>query len=329
MLATLGEAKDSSILEIAGVSTGSPRFLQLLNEATRVLMRRGDWEGTVLPIYTCVARGCVVWPRYVGEVRKINVCNQSIPVENGWYRFMEWHGRCDRNHYGWQDWLGEHARLENRDHLPVFQSILGDNRTIRVYSFTPLDNGKTVQLFGEDCNGQPLTTKGAGGWRDGITITLQAPYVETTITVRRIDRVLKSLTQGPVRLYANNSGTLEDVAYYEPSETNPNYQRSTIFICGCSTSCASTKPVVAMVKLAFVPARVDTDLVLISNLDALKLAMQSQNFGDAGDFANKRAYLADAVSELNAELQDRNPDDQIPVDMGEFGRTNIGQQRCF
>ncbi len=337
-LLTLGEVRASSAINIAGVSSTGQRFAELTNEATRRLMKRGDWPGTILPIFVCVARGCVVWPRYVGQVRKLNLCRMHhVPIKNIWWDFVpDGLTRGPDGRANWLSYCGSGVGAVSYASSPTFSSVLGDGRTIRACSFTPLDDNKTIKLFGEDCNGQPLTTKGIGGWTDGITLTLKAPYVETAITVRRIDRVIKDFTQGPVRLYANNSGTLEDLAYYEPSETNPSYQRSQLHIPGCNNTptgvsgdCPTTRPVVALVKLRFIPAKADTDLVLIPDIDALKNAMMSVRSEEANDFDLARQQMADAVHELNLTLADDNPEDQITVEMNELGGTGIGRQRCF
>lgn len=329
MLSTLGEAKQSSLANIAGVNVNGPRFIQRVNDCTRRLMTRGDWEGTILPIQVCSTGGCVVWPRYVGSVRKLNVCKQPVLISSVWYNFLPWSQSC-WNDRGWcNSWCGSGLMMTKQTHSPTFSSVAGENRLVRAYSSTPLDNNKTITLFGEDNNGQPLTTIGAGGWKDGITLTLNAPYVSTAAAVRRIDRVLKDKTQGPVRLYGWDvaNSVLEDVAVYEPGETNPSYLRTQLNISSCGSSCSQS--VVALVKLQFVPVAVDTDLVLIENLDALKLMFQCASAEEASDRKGAREFEQDAVRELNLSLSDSNPDYTTPVSIEPFSGACIGGQRLF
>jgi len=331
MLATLQEAKDSSIGNVAGACTNSPEFLRLLNDATRQAMRRGDFKGTIVPIHICVKRGCVVWPRYCGEVRKLNLCNQHIPIRNVWYDFME----HDRTGCGWHHWRGGEPRMIQQANTWGYNDVFGDNRTIRAYAMVQADYGKTVTIFGVDNNNQPLqTNNGDGTWSEGIVITLAKPFGSTSVFVRRIDRVLKDTTQGNVLLYAYDAvnAVLEDLAVYQPSETNPDYVRHQLQT-GCCTGqqgdCPTAQSAVALVKLRFVPVKVDTDLVLIQNLDALKALMQAIKFGEAGDLANKRAYEADAIRELNLELQDSQPVDQIPIEVEPFNGVPLGHMQTF
>src|SRR5436853_3568787 len=201
MLSTLQEAKASTLKNIAGVPIGSQQFLDYLNDATRRLMRRGDWSGTIVPIRVCIKKGCVVWPRYVGQVRKISVCNMSTPVYNLWYEFL------DTKTFGccWSGWNGSDCRMVQEGQVPTFNSIFGDNRYVRAYTSAQADVGKTVTIFGVDNNNQPLRTNNPdNSWIDGVKLTLVgAPnnYVQTPMFVRRIDRVLKDVTQGNVLLY--------------------------------------------------------------------------------------------------------------------------------
>jgi hypothetical protein len=333
MLATLQEARQSGIAKIAGVDANGDEFVQLINDATRRLMRRGDWEGTIVPIQVCLIAGCVVWPAYVGQIRKLNVCNRPVEISNKWFSFLPFSQRCWSD-AGWRtSWCGSRASMISQTHSPTFSSVAGEVRYIRAYPSTPLDKNKTITIFGEDNNGQPLMTTGVGGWQDGITLTLNTPYVSTTGYVRRIDRVLKDRTQGPVRLYGYDTANsvLEDLAVYGPGETNPNYLRTKLSIpSNCdSNSCPTSRSVVALVKLQYVPVVANTDPVLIANLDALKLFIQAIKCEEGLDRQTARGLEGDAIRELNLELFDANPDDQCPVSILPFETTDVGKQHCF
>lgn len=334
MLITLGEAKASRILQVAAACSDSAEFSSLVNEATRKLMRRGDWSGVIQPIQVCAYRGCIVFPRFVGQIRKLNVCKHPTAIRNFWYEFFD--------HVGWNHnqnrWCGSQLKMIAKGQSPVFQDILADNRTLRAYPQVREDIGKTLRIFGVDSNGMPLRTHNADGtWSDGIIITLALPFGTSATYVRSIDRVLKDATQGNVFLFAYDAtaDVLENVATYEPSETNPSFSRYTLHSHCCNGTtgdtgtCGDLKSIVALIKLRFVPAQADTDLVLIDNLDALKLMIYSVKKEEAGDRDSARAYEADAIRELNLQLRDDFPEDQMPVDLGEFAGTSIGFQQLF
>lgn len=327
MLATLNDARNSALRNIAGACSNSPEFLQLLNDATRQLMRRGDWAGTVQPIYACVKNGCLVWPRYVGSVRKLNWCRRPLEVRGLWWEFLS------HDHYASLCGSAMSPGMNAQGHSPVQQDIAGANRLVRVYADAAADAGKSVMIFGLDGDGQPLKTQAANGtWTPGIVITMAAPFGSSTGYVSRIDRVLKDETNGPVRLYAYDAvnDVLEDLATYEPSETNPDYARYKLAGPKCGSGCCggTSHGVTALVKLKFIPAKLDTDLVLIQNLDALKDMMQAIKFKEANDIGAAREYELAAIRELNLELADETPNAQIAVSAQPFNGLNFGN-RCF
>lgn len=330
---SFGQFKQGSVVDIATVPPDSDEFRIMTNDAVRRLMRRGDFDGTIVPIHVCVTRGCVVWPRYVGEIRKMNLCRHGIEVKNLWDNFLPYNQPWNRRGWGnnfWLGWMHGSTRATNGARSPVFQDIMGDGRTVRAYPATPLDNNKTIRIFGVDNNGQQLMTQGVGGWSDGITLTLKTPYVESTQLVRRIDRVLKDPTQGPVRLYAYNqsSAVLEELATYAAGETAPSYLKQQLHL-PCCGDCSTTHTVIALVKLQYVPVVTDDDPVLIDNEDALKFMFQAINAGNASDRQTAIGFEQDAVRELNLQLGDVNFDEQIPVSFGEMGNTTLGRQRLF
>lgn len=330
MLATLAQAKTSSIRNIAGCCPDSSQFRQLINDATRRLMRRGDWQGTIVPIHVCAKNGCVTFPRYVDQVRAVNRCSVPMPVTGLWYRFLD-HG----------DYLccltanTPPLGLSAYGTMPTYNSVFGDGRFIRAYPDckADVDAEKTITIFGVDNSDMPLrTNNGDGTYSEGWTLTLALPYVSTTDYVRRIDRVLKDTTQCNVRLFAYDAtlDALEDLAVYEPSETNPQYQRYTLQVgCCTGTACGDSKSIVALVKLRFIEALADTDLVLIENLDALKLMVQAIKCEEQGERAKAREHEMDAIRELNLDLANAVPEAQVSVRDQVFNGVQIGRMRCF
>lgn len=332
---TFGDVKASpEIRAVISFCPDSADFAAVINQVTRKLARRGDWAGTVVPIYVCVYNGCVTWPRYVGSVRKINLCRREVDVKNLWYDFL--FGERGRECH-WASMMGASCTMVQTGKTSVFQDIQGEGRTVRAYPRCQVDIGKTVTIYGQDNNGQDLMQRDANNnWIAGMTITLASPYGSTSTFVRHIDYVLKDQTQCPVNLFAYNATTdlLEDLAQYDPSETRPSYQRTRLGGMGmggggCQTTCCGRKnPVLALVKLKFIPVIADTDLVLIDNLDALVLEIQANKAREAGDIASMRAFQADAIAELNRDLEDQSPEDEFSATNNVFGGRTFSQT-CF
>jgi len=314
---TLLEARNGTLINVAGACSNSPEFRALLNEATSRLLRRGDWADTVVPIHVCVRRGCVVWPRYVGQVRKMNLCTTNLPIQNMWWSFMP--------QENYRMWCGSECQMIGSGKSPVYSDIYGDSRYVAAFPTVKEDVGKTVTLFGIDNGNQPLRHKdSSGSWKEGIVITLAEPYAATTCYVRRIDRVILDVMQADVLLYAYNTtnSMFEDLARYQPGETNPEYVRYSLNI----ACCTDNQSVNALVKLRFIPVRFDTDLVLINNLDALKDMMSSIKFREAGDTQDANYMEASAIRELNLQQRNEFPDSQIPINVGAFGGLPVYQR---
>lgn len=322
---TLLDCKQSSIPEIASVPANSREFARLINDACRRFMRRGEWQGTVVPIYTCVRNGCIVWNRYVGQIRKLNFCRTTIPVKNMWGDFLPYdRSGWDRSY--WWSYLGQRCQISMQGTSPTYAAIPNGWTTVRAYLESPLDKNKTMTLFGEDSSGQTIRTKGNGPWVDGQQKSLDVPYIEWT-SIRRIDRVLKDATNGPVRVYATDGTNMIDLAMYEPSETSPDYLRTDLHT---NSTCTSGQPVIALVKLKFIPVAHDSDLVIVQNVDALEMMIQAIRSERAGDDESASKFEMKAIREGNLQLYDEdNENDAIPVNIDGMNRTALGEQRCF
>ena len=339
MYLTLKEARESSLDSVAGSCPTSAAFTRLVNEASQRLLRRGDWAGTVVPIQVCAFGGCIVWPRYVGQVRKMNLCNGPVLMRNPWFEFLQFDNPVfNANGAGFQTpWAsyGAQAWTTGGVSTPVFQDVMGDGRLLRFYPEVLADVGKTVTVFGVDNNDQKLVHKLSDGtWQDGWVVTLASTYGVTADYVRRIDRLIFEDHEGTIRAYAYNVAdvVLEDIGIYEGHDNNPVFTRYNLRTGSCLTSatnCSCTQTIIALVKLRFIPARNENDLILINNISALKLMTQCIKYEEAGDRTSARSAEADAIREMNLDLTDAFPLDQTPVGNGPFGGSTLGRQRAF
>lgn len=335
---TLAQIQTPLFSQAAGnCTTSSPDFLDMVNEVVPRLMERGDWPGSILPIRVCVKAGCVTWPRYVGQVRKINHCRGNIAVKSVWYEFLEHDHSRSRGMYSWQGWCGDERRMTAQLKVPVYNDIYGPNCTVQVYCQVPEDIGATVTIFGIDNNGQPLRTdNGDGTWSDGITITVAIPFGSTgnPYFVSRIDRVVKSRTQGNLTMFAYDTANnvLWDLAVYEPSETNPSYLRYHLdgrWNAGNPASCGGClETIIALVKLKFIPVSSPTDLIPIESRAAIKLGLLALRREMAEDIAGADQWWARAIETLNRNLENENPDSELPVQNNVFGDRTFRNQ-CF
>lgn len=332
---TLATCRSSSrINRIAGSCSTSQDWLDLLNDAVRMLMNRGDFYGSVQKMKACIYNGCITWPRGVLTPLALNMCRGSVPLVNHWYEYDRIQ-RGDLLDYFAAGCCGTLSGVDG-DTSPVFNPIScasgSDGVYIRFYPTDPTDVGKLVTVFGMDSNGTDLrSTYPDGTVQDGIQVSLTLPFATLDVTgiaprnmptLRHIYRIIKEVTTGPVYGYQYDAvnDVLLDLAIYAPNETNPAY-RTTHLRGGCSGTACSTNPqqITALVKLEFVPVVNDNDLVQIDNLDAIAQMMQAIKLDDAYDPDQKRKMEAEAIRELNLELRTRLPVDQIPIELSPFG----------
>lgn len=338
---TYGQFKASGAKRIAGVCPTSPDFMDLTNESVQMLMERGSWWGLVQPIEACIYNSCVVMPRHVGTVLALNTCGRYTPLWNNWFKFVPLGPAGIQEHGFWLDGLTCCGNMRGGDigTSPVFNNVAcGKAMYIRAYLSHQADVGKTITIFGIDSNGQTIQTQDSSGiWHDGITLTLAAPFVSTSMQVREITRIVKDVTQSPVRLFQYDAvnNVLLDCAYYEPTEVSPEYRVTKIEGIASTRTCTNApcngaKTIKALVKLQYVPITNDNDPVLIDCPMAVKMGMQAIKQQDSYSAEEFMKQVTLAVKELNTQLKNKYPVDQtvISIDPGlrsGFQRAGIGR----
>jgi hypothetical protein len=298
----------------------------MLNESVERLMHRGDFQGLVVPMAVCIRDGCITWNRYVGHIRALNLCGQPIRVQNNWFEYLSSPNFRSPKCFGGSTL--KFAAME-QGNAPTYDQIRGENKKVRLYTFALADVGKKTRLYGRDSNGQPLQEKDSNGdWVQGITLTAAIPFVSTTQDIQAIDRVQREVTQLHQMLYEYDTvnDTLRDLADYYPGETDPWYSRSKLVGRCCQNSCNGLTSIVAMVKLQFLPVVGDDDLVMISNVPALKFMFKAIRSEEQGDINAGFQWETKAIKELNAELNDANPPQTTPVAYEPFAGRSFPQQ---
>lgn len=335
---TYREFQQGPAKRIAAVVPSGDEFRDLTNDAVRELMRRGNFWGTVQPMRGCIYGSCVTWPRQVGTVLAINSCNRPIPLKNFWYSYVPWdesHYQCAANHIR-NGWTGNIVAV-NDGTSPVFNPIAcNTDMYLQFYPSVPTDVNKKITIYGIDTDGQVIRGQRADKtWQDGVELLLSLPYVQTPFKIRRVDRVVKSVTNGVVRGYqwdgiSTRDGVnplLYNLAQYDASETTPEYMHSRISGVGCNCACDGTQQISALVKLAYVPIEHEDDLVLIDNTDALRDMIMSIREKEGGNIEKSQALELSAFRELNYQLRDKFPIEQFVSDFRPYGSARLQRRK--
>ena len=333
---------DIGIRNIAGVCNNSAQFADYVNRATRRLMKRGGWFGLEVLVRLCT-NGCdVVFPRHVGTVLGLRLCQSNyMEIRNHWWAILSpgnmgaWNngafGGAGGGGYGAGSYAGYTPASIDSNTVPVFNQVSGNTgKLIRYHVVKATDYGKTITLYGKKYGGQPLQQLVAGAWENGLTIAAANPIAQTTVLVTKIESVVREPTEGMAYLYEYDTTTmkLRMLAAYEPSETNPSYRHMAIPALQCAPfSCdendVKTWQMEALVKLQYIPVTSDNDFLLIDNFDALALAIQAIKAEEANDDALAEGKWRKAIQDLNYELRDKSPADQTSVRVNVMGSNRI------
>lgn len=323
-LITVAKARlDPRLVTVVGKCGNTSTFLSYLNNAIGSLMAGNDWFSTLQRVEVCIDENCIAWPNFVGKVRALNICKRSMLVQGIWYSFLPFRpGMCNPR-TAFQSALV----VENQGLVPTFRQIrCGVTWYVRLYIERQADIGKTVTIYGIDSHGQVIRTKKADGtYSEGVVLTATKTFASTAFTVRRIDRV--SLQEGFVgnsRLYGYDADAdlLHDLALYEPGMTEPAYVFQKIIGGSCcigNQSCNGFKSVEALIKLNDDPLLLETDILQIQNIEAIKQMIQAIRKEEAGEFDAYRERKNAAISEMNSTEKDWIPDNQIPVEINPWG----------
>jgi len=293
--------------------------LNALNEATQILMQKGNWKNTVRKMRMCVSNYTFAVPQDVETVLKINFSEYPSSVWNMAYEFMD---------------SGPGTLLEGNDTcstdcvdlgdgFPTFFPIGATARKIMAFSTESADEDVSMRVQGYDSMAMKINPTSAGEqlsvqrWNGGTEGSLTDEIITAALSTNEfqdISSIIKPETSGYVTLYAYDPDTYNMwiLGKYEPYETQPGYRRYRI----TNTTYTDVAHITALVKLRYVPMRDDTDLLLIQNLPALKLMCKALHQFDHGDPQRGLIYQAKAVTMLDEQLKNSvPPSNQFDVDV--------------
>lgn len=333
MPATLGDARNSDIPLIADLCPTDPRVASLVNKAQRMIIRRGKWWGLYQKIRICLTdTGCVTWPRQVAAIENIAVDDVPVTVRNEWYEFLgNGPGLVPRRSGSScscsEDLCWGTLEMYDRGTAPTFNDIRPPNKKLRLYPGRASDVGKRVLVKGHDTNGAAIQSDEAGEYIEGFYMTLALPYVDSSMELNDITSIQKPQTDAPVLAFELDTanGIQRQIGAYEWDELVPNYRRSFLYSMGGTSSCRRT--VTAMAKLEFVDAVRDTDILMVGNMDAIEMMVQSILKRSANLESEAISLERAALRELNQELDHRLGKDKQAIGLHVFGSAPLRAKR--
>jgi len=305
-----------------GLNPTDDTVRDIINEATQILMQKGNYLNTVRKMRVCVSNFVVPMPQDVQTVLKVNFDEHTANVWSMGYEFMD--GGPGTMLYGNDSPSSD--LIDLGDGYPTFWAIGSTARQVMAFSTEASDVGKTIRVQGYDHLAMKIDQPSGGElitirqWNGGEEGSLTATIIDSALSTNEfqdITSVIKPETEGYVTLYAYDpdSFNMWILGKYEPYETNPGYRRYRI----TSTEYSEAEHITALVKLRYTPAILDTDTLLIQHLPSLKLMCKSLHQFDHGDPQKGMIYQAKAVQMLDEQLRNAHPaSNELDVDV-DFG----------
>lgn len=224
----------------------------------------------------------ITTPRWVARITALDVCKRPVLIRNEWWEFADF-GSGLRGGCG-SAWNCEPLTAFQRGGIGGTVVTAFDfkppNKIIRVYMTNAADAGKHVLIQGKDQFGAPVASTDGTNVFQGEFLKLGSPFIEGSEELSELTGIQKDVTVGEVQIFELDTDTQEQrlLTIMEGSEEVAGYHR--IYLNNLIGSCCENRnyQVEAMVKLAFVPVRVTTDYILISNLPALIEEAQAIRF---------------------------------------------------
>jgi len=321
MRITLAAAKKAvADLPTCNMSESDPRIIDLINEAQERIVEESESEILHKKIRLCVDESCVTTPAGTTAFTDLALCESPIPVRNSWYEFLpDGYGV-----YTGDPDVGRNPEAHYQGECCTFKDING-NKKLKIYRDIAEDPGSYLYLFGIDDSGRIVRTIYEAGldYADGERIDLgEITFpITTATTFQSLIDVQKPRTRGPIRCYSYDPVTTEEVliAVWDHWETKPAYNRYIIRnLPSCGTSCGY-KTVTGMVKLEFIPAVSDTDVLVVPSLNALRAMCQAiisfrNNLADDGV---KMSRLA--MRRMALQRNHRSPKEQVAIRLRPHG----------
>lgn len=325
-----GEAKGeiARVCGVSGMAVTDPRVLVRTNQAIQELANEGDWPGVVDRWHVVTTDGHIVLPAFLDRLMQINLRGCPQTIASPWWQFVAYGpGTPDDSaqpEFG-RSWVDERM-ISDLGEYPTQVALpeTGGPWKLRVYTAVDesiVTNGTGVAPYctiqGLDQNDEIVRTRVSGTeWFSGERIALDwmQPYVESLQEFVSISAFTKIKTNGPVKLTAWDGMTETVLSNYSFSDTTPSYHHyfSQWLQNLARAGGDACKIVRARCRKRYVPVAEDTDILMISNLPALKEMVIASWKRDADNMPDYMAHKQTAVDLLKKEAMSYRGKSRIP-----------------
>lgn len=287
----LYDCRNSRLPGLVGICPAdTPSVANIVNAAQRrlVLCREasdeGWWGSWAEVAFNVLSRTSpyITCPREIARIERIDICQRPVPIHNQFMEYLDF-GNGRMPHRCPHDNLGI-TNGYTRNNAVLFRDLGPGPQIIRIYATNPADinANRRVLVQGVDSNGNVVYSQDGFNQTTGIFVPVSSPFSDTPMSFNSIDGIQKDVTSGPIQIFQVDpvSGAQVLLSTMEPSELTASYRRYYFnqLPCNCChVPQLGTQPlqVTAIVKLELIPVVVDTDYLLIQNLEAITEECQS------------------------------------------------------
>jgi hypothetical protein len=307
-----------------------PRVLVRTNAAIQELMNEGEFPNVVDRWHIVATDGHLVLPSFLDRLMQINIKGVPQTISSPWYQFVAYGpgtpSDCPQPEFG-RFWCDERM-IEDWGEFPTQVRLpeTGGPWNLRVYTAVNEDiltNGTgvppTCVLQGTDGSGQVIRmSNGTSDYTNGEAVAMDfaQSFTQTTQQFSTLTTFTKPVTRGPIKLTAWDGVTETVLANYLFSDTTPSYHHYFSHWLKTLTQLTSgpgqPQVVRARCRKRFVPVAQDTDVLIISNLPALKEMVIAQWKRDADSLQSYMAHKQTAISLMNKEADAYRGKSKIP-----------------
>jgi hypothetical protein len=316
-----------------------PAIADYVNTAQRRLIyaaQAGEegWWGTWAEIlfYASITEPYITLPRDVARLESVDICDSPVAVNNQFFEYLQFgNGRMPKCRSS----CGLTAAF-SRNNAVTFTDLSNAPQYITVFPTDASDVGRRILIQGPDENGNTIYTQDSLNQVQGVFLSLDQPFVTTPMKFGAITGIQKDKTVGQVRIYQTDPTTGEQVLLLtmEPSELTASYRRYYLSqlprsCCSTTTTAIQSIPITAIAKLEMIPVQVDTDYLLLQNLEAIIEECQSIRLSEVDNKASKQMSAErhiQAIRMLNGELNHYLGNQSPAVNFAPFGTARLERQ---
>jgi hypothetical protein len=265
-----------------------------INQVSERILGDGKYKNTLRRIILPIEDEYIVLPRELGTILGIKLISDSgccftSQIYSKFHEFAQGISCCAMGTYP----ISETAQTFTVPTAPF---------TLRVKGTAAEGNMKIIGGWDEDEN-QIFSTD---------TIAITNGTTNGTLTYSSLPPtggIQKPETTVPVELYSVDSDGVETlIAIYAPYETIPSYKKYKIPNCSGQFTSA-----LVFGKITYVPAIADTDIVIPSNLGALKMGLNALQAEDTKERDQARSDWQECFEILDREVTEAEGDNEYPI----------------